>query len=206
MGIITRPLKPIGGGGGSDWIADAFLDADEFNAESDTIYDEFNGLIDNSNIKPLAAIEGTKIASKPNGVGTDQINAKAVTSVELANDAATDALRAVGSDHIKDDAIIARTLKFSEYTQAPVVGLNSNEGFNMATGLIATNIIPLSFQLERATGPAGIIGVAIANKLTLHLWKDTNDDQLYLVIFNNNTIVVNLNGEITVKLTYVPAA
>src|SRR5690349_20024596 len=76
-------------------------------ADVKTIYDEFNGNIDTTNVKSSGAgFTGSQLASKPNGVSTANINAKAVTSVELANDRAVDASRAVGTDHIKNQSII----------------------------------------------------------------------------------------------------
>lgn len=81
------------------------IDAIKFNVDFDTIYNEFNGNIDNANIKSGAGIIGSKIASSPNGIDTAQINDIAVTAAKLRFDAATDGNRAVTTNHIRDQAV-----------------------------------------------------------------------------------------------------
>ena len=77
------------------------------------IRDQINGLLDNSNIKPAAGIEGSKLAA--GGITTTQLANLAVTTDKLVNDAvdstklsdsaSNDALRAVTTNHIKDAAV-----------------------------------------------------------------------------------------------------
>lgn len=63
MAIINRSNKP---NGGTDWQdGDIVSDsgAEDLNADFNTIYTEFNGGIDNANIKASAGIEGSKLAN-----------------------------------------------------------------------------------------------------------------------------------------------
>lgn len=101
MGTVTKPFTFASG---------ATIYANAFNEDFDTLYNEFNGNIDNSNIKAGAGIEGSKIASSPNGIGTNQINDNAVTAAKLRSSATVDADRAVTSDHVRDNAILNRHL------------------------------------------------------------------------------------------------
>jgi len=93
MATITKPYTFATGN---------LILASQFNETFDQIYAEFNGNIDNANIKASAGILGSKIANAPSGIGTSQINDNAVTSTKLASDAVTDSARAVTTDHIRD--------------------------------------------------------------------------------------------------------
>jgi len=76
-----------------------------------------NRAVSTNSIKDLAVTTG-KIANDAvdtdkladNAVETDRIKDKNVTGPKIANDASVDANRAIGSDHIKDEAVIARHL------------------------------------------------------------------------------------------------
>ena len=57
-GTVTRPTKTFGG---SSFINGVVPQASDFNGDTDTIYSEFNGNIDNANIKVAAAISASKI-------------------------------------------------------------------------------------------------------------------------------------------------
>jgi len=58
MGTITRPTKSVGG---TSHIDGTVPNAADFNGDIDTVYSEFNGNIDNNNIKSSAGIVGSKI-------------------------------------------------------------------------------------------------------------------------------------------------
>ncbi len=58
---ITRSTKNNSGNGGTDFVNGKPLDASELNEDFDNIYNEFNGSIDNANIKAAAAIAWSKI-------------------------------------------------------------------------------------------------------------------------------------------------
>lgn len=65
-GTINRPSKSFGG---TIFINGVVPQASDFNGDTDTIYSEFNGSIDNANIKNSAAIAATKI--NPDGFTTN---------------------------------------------------------------------------------------------------------------------------------------
>lgn len=65
-GTINRPTKSFSG---TAFLNGVTPQASDFNGDVDTIYGEFNGNIDNNNIKASAAIEATKI--NPDGFTTN---------------------------------------------------------------------------------------------------------------------------------------
>ena len=58
-GSISRPSKTFGG---TSFVNGVVPDASDFNGDIDTIYAEFNGSIDNDNVKSAAGIVGSKIS------------------------------------------------------------------------------------------------------------------------------------------------
>lgn len=81
MGIISRPIKT---GGSQDVVAGNDVLASEWNGDLNPIYDEFNGNIDDANIKGAAAIQGTKIAASPSGIPKSRINVGTITKEQTA--------------------------------------------------------------------------------------------------------------------------
>jgi len=204
MSIITRPIKT---GGGTDVVKGNDVLANEWNGDMNTIYSDHNGKITNANIDPTAAIAGNtgKIASKPSGIGTDQINAKAVTSIELANDATVDVSRAVGPDHIKNVAIIARHLKVNVFNWNPGVGvILANKQINKNTGLSANNVIPLLAQIKSA-GLASEFPASEDTHAICQIVIDTNDsNRIWLRQCNqSDSLAVD---RVVVELLYIEAA
>lgn len=65
-GTISRPAKSFGG---TIFVNGVVPQASDFNGDPDTIYSEFNGNIDNNNIKVAAAIAASKIS--PDGFTTN---------------------------------------------------------------------------------------------------------------------------------------
>src|SRR3990170_9022335 len=150
------------------------------------------------NVPSGAAIPGDRLASKPNGVSTAQINAKAVTSVELANDAVVDASRAVSADHIKNNAIIGRTVKIATYSWAPVATINANASISDNTGLGST-IKPLSVYKEGSGAVQNL-----CSRLVLSLWWDTGGSVWRLYLSNENAVNIDPTG-LTIRFTYIEA-
>jgi len=99
MGIISRSNKPSGGTNwqDSDIVAGSGSGSSDINTDVNTAYNEFNGGIENVNIKATAGIVGTKLAS---GTLTDtQINASAGIDPTKINDrSANDAQQVTLSD------------------------------------------------------------------------------------------------------------
>ena len=143
MGIIVRPNKPSGG---PDWVAGDDALAANFNGDANTIYNEFNGNTDNANIKALAGIEGTKIATAPNGIPTDRINDSAVASAKIADGA-------IIAAKIPTASIIKGKLKLVEVTEAfsVVVVAGSNKIVTVTPGAalpLMANMLPISLTVE----------------------------------------------------------
>jgi len=90
MAVVTRPIKPVGGGGGDAWIAGARLTATELNSEYLSLLNDYNGNITDANISASAGIQGSKLASAPNGVPAAKINDGAIDTIaKIANNILT---------------------------------------------------------------------------------------------------------------------
>lgn len=146
------------------------------------------------------AVDDTKLAD--NAVGTEHLQDKAVTSVELANDASTDSARAVGSNHIKDDAIIARhigageigndavgdaTIKAAKLADTPAFYIAEAGSFSSSatttdtfahtvseTGLVAgTDIVHIQMR-SAGTGPVAVKESKISGGTEITAVTDAN--------------------------------
>lgn len=172
MGVPVRPSKPTGGGGGTSWIAGVDLLANELEADIVELYNVLSGNLDVTNFKALAGILGTMLADAPAGVPTSKINDKAVTDAKLAYDGASDALRAVGVDHVKTDAIAARALELNIYSHASGVGpITPGNSSVIDTGLSSTGtIVPLLAYLD-VPGVGGLAGLTIYKDNGSNTWK-----------------------------------
>src|SRR3990167_10309342 len=84
-GTITRPAKSFGV---TSFINGVVPQASDFNGDTDTIYGEFNGNIDNSNIKSAAAIAPTKISPDGFTVNVRTITTAPCTILEESDQAA----------------------------------------------------------------------------------------------------------------------
>lgn len=84
-GTITRPAKSFGG---TSFINGVVPQASDFNGDTDTIYSEFNGNLDNNNIKSSAAISPTKISPDGFTVNVRTINVAPCTVLEESDQAA----------------------------------------------------------------------------------------------------------------------
>jgi microcystin-dependent protein len=84
-GTVSRPAKSFGG---TSFINGVVPQASDFNGDIDTVYGEFNGNIDNANVKSAAAIAATKI--NPDGFTTNirTIHAGPCTILEESDQAA----------------------------------------------------------------------------------------------------------------------
>lgn len=94
MGLVTRSF---------DFVNGTIANGDEVDTDLNKLYTELNGNIDDANIKPSAAIAGSKIAS--GSITTAQLADDSVDNNKLKDDAGVDANRAVTRDHIRDAAI-----------------------------------------------------------------------------------------------------
>lgn len=100
MGTITRGTKSVGG---TAFQAGSKAKAAEVNTDFDTVYSEFNGNIDNANVKASAGIDGSKLADGT--VATAKLANDSVDNTKLKDSVAVDGDRAVTTDHIRDGAV-----------------------------------------------------------------------------------------------------
>ena len=84
MGIVTRPVKPVGGGGTAEWINGVILLANELNEDIKTIIDDYNGNVSDANCAAGMALKGTKIADAPNGIPAGKYNALSIRKGDLS--------------------------------------------------------------------------------------------------------------------------
>jgi len=197
MAIIARPTKISAG---TDYVAGFDILVDEMNDDLNTIYSDYNGNITAANASASAGFLGTQIATKPNGIQTANISAKAVTDVELANDPAVSALRAVGPDHIKPEAIILQHVKLATWDSVP--GGSVSTIISGATGLTPLTAIPLMWTIIIAGVPNS------AERITVHTHLHSGTNEYYLVIGNPNNVAggepsISLVG-LTFRLLYIP--
>jgi len=146
MGTISRPTKV---GGGTVYVTGRVLYASDLNGDIDTLYNEFNGSINNNNIDPAAGIDGSKVTPSfatavqlPNNIGLQNRNA--------GNTAYVDLIKLNGSD----------VVQVANGGQASTVG-----GALTVTGLVTANggvTIPTGQNLVVTDAPAS--GTEAANK------------------------------------------
>jgi hypothetical protein len=217
MGIIVR----------TPYVAGNDITAEGQNDNEDLYVNEFNGNIDNANIKLGADIEGIKLADTPNGVPTAKINDNAVTTAKIADDAVdanklkddaiTDANRAVTTNHIRDlavtaakiadgiitaaklaiDSVIAVKLKTTTFNYVPGA---VGGPVNTNTGLGST-IKPLTAYAEKAFVAIGASDATIM----VTIWWSTTTNTWWLNAYRTDGTPTNFSG-ITIKLLYVMAA
>jgi hypothetical protein len=182
MGLITRGLKASGG---TPFVSGFDIDPTEMNTDLDTAYSEFNGNVDNANIKASAAIVGSKIASAPNGVGTSQINDNAVTADKLRDDATTDANRSVTTDHIRDLAVTKGKVAAATLTKAQLDLVFDERSFSFVVGGVIERTAHTGFDSQNyAKATYDIIGAFIKNP---SLSGGTGDEWVANLSFDDQT-------------------
>lgn len=139
MGTISRAVV---------WVDGQYLNAADLNGEFNIIHDEFNGNIDDANIKVAAAIAGTKVS--PN------FGAQAVRLQELAADPS--ALANIGGLYTKD--VGGGTELFYRDAAGNVVQVTSG-------GVLSSSIIILPGYIygcgvsNNAVSPSSVVDVAL---------------------------------------------
>ena len=132
---ITRPAKSFGG---TNFINGVVPQASDFNGDIDTIYGEFNGNIDNANIKTAAAIAATKINPDGFTVNIRTVNTVPCTVIE-ESDQASDTKRWEACSN-------GSVFQLGTYTDANALQNNwltitrANGGFTLG-GVAGTNVI-----------------------------------------------------------------
>lgn len=121
---------------------------DNLELEIDQIIATINNL-DYTNLNANAGIRGTQIATGVNGLATANLQDDAVDSTKLKDDAAVDANRAVGINHIKDLAVTLPTI-YQTYTHGAIIHLDATESTKLvSTALNGATYTPVGWY---ATG------------------------------------------------------
>jgi hypothetical protein len=173
MGTITRPNKIVGGN--KDYQVGADILASEANNDINQVYDTINGGISAINIDPLAAIPGTCLAAKPNGVPQTRINDVSVGTPELIDGAATRAK--VGLLAIDLARLDVKSL--SNPGILSVAGFNGQSGLQWDTGLAWGTYLPICVQIDIPNTPGtptlyatGI--VKVSNQIRIQIWTNVS--------------------------------
>ena len=170
-------------------------------ANDDAIVTQVNGNIEDVNIATGAAINGSKLSNVAGlRVPTDRIEDDAATFDKVRDSATVNADRAIGVNHIRDDSVIARTVKNGSTGFSPGGILNISAMSTFDTGLLAAQVKVRSFEQSFAGVPA-----TPQAGLVLTVWNDTNTGRLHLVVYNAHSSAVSLVG-MTFTMKYVPAS
>lgn len=84
MGIIVRPNKAVGGGGGPSWLSNVDLYGSELDADIVPLYTEINGNLDATNLKANAGIPGSMFAD--NSIPATKYGDLSIAGGKVAND------------------------------------------------------------------------------------------------------------------------
>lgn len=179
MAVIVRPTKSSGG---TDVVAGFDVLAGEWNGDLNTIYLEFNGNIDSTNIKT-------------GGVNAANLATDSVTTTKIANNNVTTA-------KLPDDVIIKSKLKVSKFSWVPGSEVLGSHLANFRdTGLLGANIRILGFGVEASGAPLP----GEAQRMIISHYRNTADDKIYLTYHNSSSASSNLSG-LTFVMYYVPVS
>ena len=180
MGIVARPV--------GDFVNGTVADGDQVDSDFNAIYNEFNGNIDNNNLKSAAAIDGNKLANAPSGVPTAKINDLAVTTAKLADDAVTgaklqdhasdDSQRAVTTNHIKDANVLKAKLALTVWSNPGLITLTGGLDRRVVdTGLLTASTLPVSVYLASTADLGEVVSLVLfqdAGKWWVQIFYDTS--------------------------------
>jgi hypothetical protein len=138
MTIITRPTKT---GGSTEYIAGNDGLAEEFNADANTIYDDYNGNITEANVSPSMRLPGSNLADAPAGIFASKLNDLAVTTAKIDNLAVTAAKLAAGAVTLPKIGTLQR--KAFTNTVAPTTG-----NYDSYTAQLETEATGVNFQIR----------------------------------------------------------
>lgn len=208
MGIVPRPTKASSGN--KNYQTGTKIFSNEANDDANTLYDEFNGRITAANVDPAAGFTGDQIADGAVttnklaniSVTTVKVVDKNITGPKIANDPTVDASRAINTDHIKNNAVIARIIKVLTVDWTPGGNIGAGAELHNSTGLDRTTaLIPLTFEvIATVDPPAGTGNIA---QLCLKMWRNTNSNIYFMSVSNPSASVISLTG-LTFRLTYIP--
>ena len=167
----------------------------------DAIVAQVNGNIEDVNVKVGAAIDGKKLSNVAGlRVPTDRIEDNAATFDKVADSPSVNNDRAIGVNHIRDDSVIARTVKNASIGFTPGGTLAAGAATSFDTGLLANAVKARSLEKSFAGVPA-----TPQMALVLSLWNDTNTGKLHICVFNPTGAGVSLAG-MSFQMKYLPAS
>jgi len=179
-------------------------------ANDDAIVAQVNGGLEDVNIKPAAAISGSKISNVAgNRIPTDRIENDAIDATKLADHASVDAQRAVTTDHVRDGAVIAAKigaaaviqskvkLDFRDYSPGGVLPAGNTN--SLSTGLTTAQGLPVYLEYRYAGAPLADHARCIGN-----IFLNTATSTYHIIIANTHTAGINLAG-LTLRMWFIPA-
>ena len=152
------------------WVPYEVLKAADLNAEFGAVSAVVNGGITDSNISPLAAIWGSKIANYPHGIANLQLNDQCVSKRNLQPgiiDQTTISNNSIGTDQIIDGSIQKIDIGVSQ----TIWGFGSNSMAAPLHNIVANNEI-VCVDLGPWTSRGGVYFVFAALHLTVTLGVD----------------------------------
>ena len=192
MGLVTLP---------NTLTAGALAVGEQVRANDDAIVAQVNGNITDVNVGSGAAISGSKLSNVAGSrVPSDRIEDDAVTFDKLRDSASINTDRAVGVNHIRDDSVLARTVKNGTVGFTPGGTLGAGAATSFDTTLLASQVKARSLEKSFAGVPA-----TPQMALVLSLWNDTNSGRLHICVFNPTGSVVSLGG-MSFQMKYHPAS
>jgi len=194
MGLVTLPHNLVDG-------VDTALGT-QVRANDQSILDQaVNGNITDVNISTGAAIQGSKLSNVAGSrVPTDRIEDDAVTFDKVRDSATIDGDRAIGVNHIRTDAVIARTVKAGSIGFTPGGTLVVGTATSFDTGLLASQVKVRSVEKSFAGTPTTPL-----MSLLVSVWNDTNTGRLHICVYNPHTADVNMAG-MSFQMKYLPAS
>ena len=192
MGLVTLP---------NSLTAGTLAVGEQVRANDDAVVAQVNGNLTDVNINTGAAISGSKLSNVAGSrVPSDRIEDDAVTFDKLRDSATINGDRAVGVNHLRDDSVIARTVKMSSTGFTPGGSLGVGAATSFDTGILASQIKPTVLIKSFAGVPA-----TPQMSLVLSLWRDTNLGKYHICVFNPSGAAVSLVG-MTFLLFYHPVS
>lgn len=194
MGSIVRPNIYVNG---------TIADAVEANENEEAIYDEFNGGIDDVNIRADAAIQGTKVASHPNGIPTLKINDGAVTTQKIA-----DAPNGVSAAKLNANAVIKDKVKVTTSTKALTGVILDGGGTSPQTVVTGASMTPATPSMANCIPlKSWLSAPGVSLLVNVEMFEDNTGAIRFLISFPFGDPAAPLDlSAFTLKFQYIPVS
>ena len=172
-------------------------------ANDQAIVAQVNGNLEDANIKPGAAINGSKLSNVGgNRVPSDRIEDGAIVTLKIADANVTKpklASASVDASKLDALAVIAPKVKTAFFDWSPTGNLGSGATDSVATGIVAANVIPLMIQTHNAGAPSQTTASFV---LGLHL--NTSTGFYHLTMVNADSVNIHSRTGLTFRFYYIP--